>query len=366
MLKGQVLRVLGAMSGTSLDGVDVAVVETNGEVIFGFGPSRYRPFSEDEQAVLRRALGCWPGDAGVAEVAALVEAAHIEAMSGFDVDLCGFHGQTLAHDPDGFRTHQAGDGGILAEALGIPVVWDFRSSDMQLGGQGAPLAPFFHFACAKWIGADAPVAFLNLGGVGNITWVDPSKARPEEEGALLAFDTGPANAPLNDLMMQRRGLAFDESGKLAATGSVVDGALELFLDEPYFYKIPPKSLDRDAFSDMLELVCELPDGDAAATMTAMAAAAVMKGIEHCPSPPARMLVTGGGRLNPVMMEMLRMGLDCPVDPVEAVGLNGDMLEAQAFAYLAARVARGLSTSCPATTGVRAAVGGGEISRPGAA
>ncbi|MGH1453135.1 MAG: anhydro-N-acetylmuramic acid kinase [Paracoccaceae bacterium] len=361
-LEAGALRVLGAMSGTSLDGVDVAVVDTDGVVISGFGGSRYRPYSGAEQAVLRAALGCWPGDAGVAAAAALVEAAHIEAMRGFDVALCGFHGQTLAHDPDNFRTHQAGDGAAVAAALGVPVVWDFRSGDMQLGGQGAPLAPFFHFACAKYIGADAPLAFLNLGGVGNITWVDPAKARPEDEGALLAFDTGPANAPLNDLMMQRRGVAFDKDGALAATGQVVDGALELFLDEPYFYKMPPKSLDRDAFSDMLELVRELPDNDAAATMTAMAAAAVMKGIEHCPAPPARLLVTGGGRLNPVMMQMLAMGLDCPVDPVEAVGLDGDMLEAQAFAYLAARVARGLPTSCPATTGVRACVGGGEISR----
>ena len=137
----------------------------------------------------------------------MVQRAHREALQVFAPELIGFHGQTLAHEPRGRGTHQLGDGEALAEACGAPVVWDFRSNDVQLGGEGAPLAPFFHFACAKWIKADAPVAFLNLGGVGNITWVDPSKDKPEDEGALLAFDTGPANAPINDLMQQRLGLS---------------------------------------------------------------------------------------------------------------------------------------------------------------
>ena len=361
MRQGQALWALGTMSGTSLDGVDAAMLKTDGQRILEFGPTAYRPYDLSEQAVLRGALGKWPED-DVAQAAEVVEAAHIELLRGFgDAALIGFHGQTLAHDPRGRGSHQAGDGGGLAAALDIPVAWDFRSADVELGGEGAPLAPFFHFACAKWIGAREPLCFLNLGGVGNITWIDPTRDRPEEGGALLAFDTGPANAPINDLMMQRRGQPFDRDGALAAQGEVVAGALELFLDDPYFPKIPPKSLDRDAFSGMLDLVRELSDADAAATMTGMAAAAVMQAVIHCPAPPERMLVTGGGRHNPVMMEMLRAGLDCPVVPVEEVGLNGDMLEAQAFAYLAVRVANGLPTSSPSTTGVRALVGGGTIS-----
>jgi anhydro-N-acetylmuramic acid kinase len=235
-----------------------------------------------------------------------------------------------------------------------------------LGGEGAPLAPFFHHACARWAGMSEPVAFLNLGGVGNLTWVDPGRARPEDDGALLAFDTGPANAPLNDLMQARRGVAFDEGGRLAAKGTVEQGALELFLAEPYFARIPPKSLDRNDFAEMVALVGELSDADAAATLTAMCAAGVAEAMQHCPAPPSRVLVTGGGRQNPVLMRMLEVSLDCPVLPVEAVGLDGDMLEAQAFAYLAVRVARRLATSCPGTTGVRAAVGGGTVSVPGGA
>ncbi len=357
------LWALGAMSGTSLDGVDAAMIQTDGRRILAFGPSRYRAYTTSERAVLKGALGRWPGD-DLTEAARVLHSAHLAALGGFEgAGIVGFHGQTLAHDPGGRGTHQLGDGDALADALGLPVVWDFRSADVALGGQGAPLAPFFHHACAVWAGITTPCAFLNLGGVGNLTWVDPRKAAPEEEGALLAFDTGPANAPINDLVAERRGWSYDRDGALARQGQVEDGALELFLDEGYFLMMPPKSLDRDDFSLMLDLVRELSDADAAATMTGMAAAAVMRGMEHCPEPPDRLLVTGGGRRNPVMMQMLAAGLDCPVEPVEAVGLDGDMLEAQAFGYLAVRVMQGLPTSAPGTTGVAAPVGGGQISRP---
>ncbi|MGI3167505.1 anhydro-N-acetylmuramic acid kinase [Pseudooceanicola sp. C21-150M6] len=361
--KGPV-RALGAMSGTSLDGVDAAVVVTDGIDILGFAECDYRSYTPEERAILHRALGQWPNDPDVAAAKRVVMEAHQELLSRFrDVELIGFHGQTLAHEPRGRGTHQVGDGDILAADLGLPVVWDFRSADVELGGEGAPLVPFFHHACARWIGAQAPLVFLNLGGVGNMTWVDPRVALPEDEGAVLAFDTGPANAPINDLLLERRGLDYDEDGKLAMTGKVETGALELFLDDPYFSRIPPKSLDRNAFPEMMSLVRELGDADAAATLTGMAAASVLRGMEHCPEPPSQLLVTGGGRRNPVLMEMLSVALDCPVLPVEEVGLDGDMLEAQAFAYLAVRVSRGMATSCPSTTGVRMSVGGGQVSRP---
>lgn len=357
------IRALGAMSGTSLDGVDAAVVETDGERIFGFGESKFRAYSNPERAMLRAALGQWHGDE-VNAATTVVDAAHVQALAGFDaVELVGFHGQTLAHEPHGRGTLQVGSGAALAEALQTPVVWDFRSDDVLMGGEGAPLAPFFHFACAQWIKAKAPLCFLNLGGVGNLTYVDPSFDAPDKAGALLAFDTGPANAPVNDLMQARLGVDMDRDGALAAQGTVETGALELFLAEPFFAKMPPKSLDRNDFAEMIELVRELSDADAAATLTAMCAAGVAQGVEHCPTPPDRILVTGGGRHNPLLMQMLQVSLDCPVLPVETVGLDGDMLEAQAFGYLAVRVMRGLATSCPGTTGVRARVGGGTVSVP---
>ncbi|MBM1557155.1 anhydro-N-acetylmuramic acid kinase [Sulfitobacter mediterraneus] len=354
---------LGAMSGTSLDGVDAAVLSTDGHDILSFGSSAYRAYTPQDRATIAAGFGKWSG-AEVEAAAQVVEAAHLELLSGFeDVELIGFHGQTLAHAPRLQGTLQVGNGAALADALGVPVVWDFRSADVELGGEGAPLAPFFHHACARWAKLTEPVAFLNLGGVGNLTWVDPSFDKPQEDGALLAFDTGPANAPVNDLMQSRLDLPFDKGGKVAAKGQVEQGALELFLAEPYFARMPPKSLDRNDFAEMVALVNELSDADAAATLTAMCAAGVAEAMQHCPKPPTRVLVTGGGRHNPVLMQMLAVSLDCPVTPVEDIGLDGDMLEAQAFAYLAVRVARGLPTSCPGTTGVRAAVGGGTVSLP---
>ncbi|MDP2083028.1 MAG: anhydro-N-acetylmuramic acid kinase [Pseudotabrizicola sp.] len=355
---------LGAMSGTSLDGVDAGMVLTDGHTITEFGPDAYRAYTQAERAVIRAGFGHWPGDPGVEAAAEVVEAAHAEVLARFTgAEVVGFHGQTLAHDPRGRGTHQAGNGALLADVLGCPVVWDFRSNDVQMGGQGAPLASFFHHACARYAGLTEPVAFLNLGGVGNLTWVDPGLSRPDEPGALLAFDTGPANAPINDLMLARRGVAQDEGGALAASGTVDEAVVAAFLNHPYFFKMPPKSLDRNDFPALLSAVAYVSDADAAATLTACAAAAVARGAEHFPAPVARLFVCGGGRHNGAMMAQLSQRLGLVAEPVEAIGLNGDMLEAQAFAYLAVRVLRGLPTSAPATTGVPAAVGGGKVSRP---
>jgi anhydro-N-acetylmuramic acid kinase len=354
------------MSGTSLDGVDAAMVLTDGHRILDFGPSGYRPYAPVERETLRAGLGHWPDSPQADRAAEVVETAHAELLSRFQgAELVGFHGQTLAHDPGGRGTHQAGNGALLAEVLGLPVVWDFRSTDVAMGGQGAPLAPFFHFACARWAGAGMPLAFLNLGGVGNYTWVDPRQGAPEAPGACLAFDTGPANAPIDDLMRARRGEAQDMGGALAASGRVDEALLADFLAHPYFFRMPPKSLDRNDFHAVLQAVGALGDADAAATLTACAAAAAARGAEHFPAPAARILVTGGGRHNAALMAEIARRMAVPVEPVEAAGLNGDMLEAQAFAFLAVRVAMGLPTSCPSTTGVPVAVGGGQVSRPSA-
>lgn len=364
VLKGRPLWALGTMSGTSLDGVDAAMLQTDGHRIIAFGDTAYRPYGEGERTTLRAALGRWPNEAGVAEASAVVTAAHAECLRGFSAaEVVGFHGQTLAHDPGGRGTHQAGDGAVLAQALGLPVVWDFRSADVGLGGQGAPLAPFFHHALARLIGEKRPVAFLNLGGVGNLTWADPAREDPSEPGACIAFDTGPANAPVNDLMRQRLGAERDEGGAMAAKGRVDARIVREFLTHPHFLKIPPKSLDRNAFHALLSRVRTRTTANAAATLTACAAAAVAAGFSHFPARPEAVLVCGGGRHNRTFMKMLADRLPCPVRPVEAAGLDGDMLEAQAFAYLAVRVLNGLPTSSPGTTGVRAAVGGGQISRP---
>lgn len=363
------IRALGMMSGTSLDGVDAAMIETDGQRIAGFGRHAYRAYSQNEAALLHDALGQWQDGPAVPEAAELSVAAHADLARDFpEAQLIGYHGQTLAHDPKGRGTHQVGDGAALAQITKRPVVWDFRSEDVRQGGEGAPLVPFFHWACADWAVRQgrlpsAPVVFLNLGGVGNLTWVDPSAKAPEAEGACLAFDTGPANAPLNDLMRQRLKCTRDEGGALAMSGQVDQEVVSQFLSHPYFVKMPPKSLDRDDFYRLIDAVSGLNDADAAATLTEAVAAAVDVGTQWLPSDPEMVLVCGGGRHNRAIMAALQRRLKAQVVPVEQAGLDGDMLEAQAFGWLAVRVLRGLPTSGPGTTGGPGLVCGGRISHP---
>ncbi len=362
----EALRALGLMSGTSMDGVDAAVVVTDGETVEGFGPVAFLPYAAAERVVLRSGLGLWPGEDPGREAAieALVRGAHAKAVAGFDgVDVVGFHGQTLAHAPAEGRTHQIGRGDLLAAETGRRVVWDFRSADVASGGEGAPLVPFFHFALARRLGFGAPVAFLNLGGVGNVTWADPRASAPEAAGALMAFDTGPGNALIDDFLQARLGWSHDQGGAVAAQGRVDEGVVAGLAAHPFIARKPPKSLDRQDFHRFLEKVAGLSTEDGAATLAALTAACVAEAARNFPEPPARWLVCGGGRKNATVMRMLGQRTNAPVDPVEAVGLDGDMLEAQAFAYLAVRVLRGLPTSAPSTTGCRVPVCGGRISEP---
>ncbi len=355
---------LGLMSGTSMDGIDGAALLTDGVAIQGFGPTRFEALGEDVRCTVAKAQGAWPGAAGVAEAAAAVDQAHGAVVTYFPtVQVVGYHGQTLAHDPGAQRTHQAGDGALLAQTCGKTVVWDFRTADLASGGEGAPLVPFFHHACALTVGLEAPVAFVNIGGVANVTWVDPMQPRPEVPGALLAFDTGPGNALINDLCAARGLGAMDRAGALAAGGVVDEGLIARWMADPYFERPPPKSLDRNHFAPVLDALDGMADADAAATLTGFTSASISAAARHMPEPPSRWLICGGGRHNATLMRMIAARTNLSVDPVEAVGLDGDFLEAQAFAYLAVRVLRGLPTSGPSTTGARLPVCGGRVSLP---
>lgn len=365
------MLALGLMSGTSLDGVDAALIETDGQDISGFGKVAYLAYAPDEVEVFRNALGLWPASPLVDLAAALSVKAHGKLAIQFpQAEVIGYHGQTLAHDPHGRGTHQAGCGAALSRATGRPVVWDFRTEDVRQGGEGAPLAPYFHHACARWAASrghlsSGAVAFLNLGGVGNLTYTEPAKDSPDIMGACLAFDTGPANAPINDLLHERSGLGRDEGGSVALSGSADAAVLARFMQHPYFAKPVPKSLDRDAFSMLSAEVSGLSTPDAAATLTEAAALAVGAGLTHLPDLPQAVFVCGGGRHNLALMQALRRNLPDQVglQPVEAIGLDGDMLEAQAFGYLAVRVLLGLPTSGPSTTAAPATICGGRISYP---
>ena len=369
---------LGLMCGTSMDGVDAALVLTNGETIADFGPGAETPLAPEAAPHARAVHADWRAyregrlpaalAAAGAEVAELhaAAAAALLARSGAETPaIVGFHGQTVAHAPEAGWTWQIGDAAALARALNRPVAWDFRTADVAAGGEGAPLAPLYHAALVRRIGAEGPVAVLNLGGVGNVTWIDPELS-PEAPGALLAFDTGPANAPIDDWMRRRAGLARDEDGAAAAAGRVAEDRLARNAPAAFLARRPPKSLDRNAFADLLGALDDLSTEDGAATLAALCARMAAAAADWFPRPASRWWVAGGGRRNPALMAMLADRVAAPVAPVEAAGLDGDMLEAQAFAHLAVRVARGLPLSLPGTTGCAAPTPGGRVVRPPAA
>lgn len=359
-----IYKCLGLMSGTSLDGVDGAVCVTDGSKIIDFQKTFFRPYTSNEQKALRSKLNTWPESINFEEEIEIIHRAHLDVIKHFpDVDLVGFHGQTLNHDPKSGRTFQLGNGALLAKKCGKKVIWDFRTADIVNGGEGAPLAPFFHFACAKLLNIEEAVAFVNLGGVSNISVINKDMENPEDKGAVIAFDTGPANAPINDFMMNRLGKPFDKNGFIAQSGIINKEILNNFLDLDYFKRKPPKSLDRNDFSFIMDLTSKLSTKDGVATLTAICVETIVLSQKHLPIKPLIWLISGGGRHNKAIMDSLKNRLNGTVMKVEDIGLDGDMIEAQAFGYLAARVINNLPTSGPSTTGCSNPTIGGRISKP---
>ncbi len=353
------------MSGTSLDGIDVALIKTDGENIVERGPSATYPYDQEQQDILRQALVDaneitvrTQRPANLNEVEALSTKLHVDAVLRFlyenelnhsNVDIIGFHGQTVIHKPDKRLTVQLGDGQALSNATKIPIIYDMRAADVAAGGQGAPLVPVYHRALAKV----TPVAFVNIGGVGNVTHVSA-------DGFLNAFDTGPGNALINDWMKKHTGIDFDDSGKTAASGKISVPHLKMALASNYFIKRPPKSLDRNSFVDLDFNGLNLEDG--AATLTAFTAHSISRSAKWFHEPPNLWIICGGGRHNATLMQMLREILP-NVQSAEDQGMNGDSIEAEAWGYLAVRSLRGLPITFPGTTGVGHEMTGGVLAKP---
>src|SRR5216683_1302211 len=367
----RMLTAIGLMSGTSLDGVDVALIETDGRRVQAFGPSGYRPYTDAERGLLRQALAeavdlpqrdARPGILREAERAVTI--AHAEAVAAFtaqnhisreDVDIVGFHGQTVLHRPAQKMTVQIGDAAALARAIHIPVMHDFRAADVEAGGQGAPFVPVYHRALAQTLQREGPIAVVNIGGVSNITYIDGADT-------LIACDTGPGNALLDDFMFRTIGQRFDGEGRLAAQGVADEAWVARALALPFFSGPPPKSLDRNDFAGLM--LGEMTPADGAATLTAFTAASIARIVPLLPKPPRSWIVAGGGARNHTMMRMLRERLaPATVDAADALGWSSDAIEAQAFGFLAARGMKGLPLSYPATTGVPMPMTGGVIARP---
>jgi anhydro-N-acetylmuramic acid kinase len=362
------LSAVGLMSGTSLDGVDAALVETDGECVGEFGATAYRPYTDDERSALKDALAAardltdrTARPPAIAAAEALITAVHADVVESLlaihkidrkSLAVVGFHGQTIVHRPERRLTVQIGDGQALATRIGIPVVYDFRAADVAAGGEGAPLVPVFHRALVRSLRCAHPVAVLNVGGVANITFVD-------QDNDLIACDTGPGNALIDDFVRRRSGRPYDCDGALAAQGEVDAGLIAEVLKREFFNRAPPKSLDREAFADVDLAGFSVCDG--AATLTALTAACVARVVAHLPSPPVHWIVAGGGARNPTLMKMLSKRLaPARIETADAVGWSPDALEAQAFGYLAVRTLKGLPITSPRTTGVPRPMTGGII------
>lgn len=359
MEKSTTHTVIGLMSGTSLDGVDAALMRTDGRDHIERLNFITIPYDDEMRSMIRRCLGRRADDDGfVARMEMELTRAHAAAVdwllskagrSPQDIDLIGFHGQTIAHDPTAKFTWQVGNGAMLARLTGIDVVNDFRSADVAAGGQGAPLIPLYHAALSSSL--PKPAAILNIGGVANVTYIGA-------DGEIIAFDTGPGNALLNDWVKKHLNREYDENGMLARQGRVNEDILGGWLSHPYFAKKPPKSLDRDAWD--VNHISGSTAADGAATLTAFTVRAIAAARDHFPAPVKNWYVTGGGRHNALMMESLRAALSAPVEPVEKQGWNGDALEAEGFGWLAVRSVSGLPLSVPGTTGVPAPQTGGKF------
>jgi anhydro-N-acetylmuramic acid kinase len=365
------LTALGLMSGTSLDGVDVALIETDGRQVKSIGPSSYRAYTDHERGLLRQALAeavnlpqrdARPGILREAE--RVVTLAHAEAVAAFnaqhriscqDIDIVGFHGQTVLHRPAQRMTVQIGDATALARAIHIPVMHDFRAADVAAGGQGAPFVPVYHRALAQSLEREGPIVVVNIGGVSNITYI-------EGTDILIACDTGPGNALLDDYMFRNLGQPFDCEGRMAAQGAVDVPWVMRAMQHPFFARPSPKSLDRNDFASLV--LREMSPADGAATLTAFTAEAIARIVPLLPKEPKSWIVAGGGARNLTMLRMLRERLDpATVESADALGWSADAIEAQAFGFLAARGLKGLPLSYPATTGVPIPMTGGVIARP---
>lgn len=360
--EGTVLKTIGLMSGTSLDGVDAALLDTDGEAIVRAGPALTQPYRPEIRALLARAIAdaaelpVGTSSPAVREAETMLTDAHVEAvrrlldaagLTPADIALIGFHGQTILHRPDIRRTWQIGDASRLADETNIAVIHDFRSADVAAGGQGAPLVPLYHAALVRAGAMALPVAVVNIGGVANVTYIGDT---------LLAFDTGPGNAPIDDWMERHCGQPIDQGGALARSGRVHEDVLATMLEHAHFAKRPPKSLDRLDFG--YAAVADLSPADGAATLTAFTARSIARAAAHFPQKPSRWIVCGGGRHNPALMDALGAALGMRAETAEDVGWRGDFIEAEAFAYLAVRSARGLPLTLPSTTGVPRPMTGG--------
>ncbi len=359
----KIYKAIGLMSGTSMDGVDLALIESNGkEVIKRDSDFLHLRYEQDFKTRLRSLIYKDPSLSQIKEIENELTLIHADLVNQFlkknkikpsEIDVIGFHGHTVLHSPQKQITWQIGNAHLLAHKTGINVVADFRSRDVMLGGQGAPLVPIYHFYLFH--DQPRPTAALNIGGISNITYFGG------DENTIEAFDVCFGNAPFDDLMKEKFGQDFDENGKLSKSGHADFIIADHILQNKIFRSKPPKSFDRDDFINVLAPITHLKVEDALATFAYMHARAVAINLDFLPAKPKEIFVCGGGRKNSAIIDEMKKwltGID--VKATEEIGINGDSVEAEAFAFLAIRSLLDLPISFKNTTGTAAPSCGGVL------
>lgn len=370
--KNKEVLAIGLMSGTSLDGVDAAIIKTDGHQVTRFGKACHIPYTVEQREQLQEAFArakrennpnvrsnsilIAEGVINRLHLDAINEIISINQLQKNDIEVIGFHGQTLLHKPEKGWSWQIGDGSELVENTGIKVVNDFRRFDVENGGQGAPLVPIFHRALLPNDETDFPVALLNIGGVANLTWFNG-----RDPNDMVAFDTGPGNALLDDWIRKHSDLPYDKDGEISSKGNVQEILVNDLMNHDYFKEMPPKSLDRDAFDVSSLSMLSVEDG--AATLIAFTVNAIKMAEVMCPDFVKKWYVCGGGAHNPTMMQMLSDELYGDVESISSIGFDGDYVEAEAFAYLAVRKLYNLPITFPGTTGINEPSTGGKVHMP---
>ena len=356
--KQKIYQTIGLMSGTSLDGIDAAIIKTDGKKVYDFGDFITIPYSttlkESIKSISLKTIEKIEKEMTLLHVEAVEKLLKKSNLNANNIDLIGFHGHTILHDPSKNHTHQIGDSNLLAKETGINVAYDFRKKDVESGGEGAPLVPIFLKSIVPDKLLNKTIAFLNIGGVANITYINNDN--------LIAFDTGTGNAFIDDIVFKKIGKPFDKNGNIAKKGTSNIEKLNNLLSLPYFSKTPPKSLDRNDFLTATEKeIKNLSFNDSVKLLSDFTAQSIVSSLKHLPTIPSDIIVTGGGRLNSYIMKELSASLsNINIKTGEDFGLNSDALEAQAFAFLAVRTLLNLPISFPTTTGVLSPMTGGKI------
>ncbi len=384
---------IGYMSGTSCDGVDASLVRTDGESAFTIIANIHIPYSSEFKFDLKKL--CSELSSSL-EIEKKLTEFHIEATtqllkqtkySNKDIRALGFHGQTIFHKPESQLTWQIGNPHLLAQGTEIDVVHDFRRRDISLGGQGAPLVPIFHKLLMQ--NQELPVAVINIGGVANITYISEENGIPfpslnqtngfqsetaqrilirehrrdsqnsigsfKLENGIIAFDTGPGNALIDDAMNKYFNKSYDKNGEIASLGKIDESVVSEFLADEYFNRPYPKSLDRNSFKYINGMFANHSPEDIIATLTYITCSTIVRAVEILPNIPISIFLCGGGSRNKQIVKwlesaLLTKGFNCKIENISTIGnFNQDYIESQAFAYLAARFFKDLPSAFPTTT-----------------